>query len=199
MKNKRNEYFGPMEVEEPVFFLGQHRITVRSEELLRVYSCRAKDFAEEVLIGYGAGEQIIDVPPDTYVRFRSEGRVWVQQTQRDQGTEESTETYATLDRPAPLSPEMRMIQMMMMKNQREREHDRAEMERIRAERLEHLRDRAFEEPGSRPGKKKDGGKPKPGASDLIEPQGDAHRAQADAPGGYGETAAGDDDTEEGDG
>lgn len=200
MRNKRNEYFGPMDKARIVLNEDQNTLTFRSEQTLRIYACRNKDFGEEVLIGLGIGEQVVDAPPRHWLRFESEGRIWMMQTRREQSVEGTEETYATLDRPNPLSPEMRMIQMMMMKNQREREQDRAEIEALRAQRLEFNRDRASapeqELSGAAPAKVR--GKQKPSAASAEKSHGTADRTMADPARADDDDADTDGDIETGD-
>lgn len=196
MRNKRNEHFQP--VASNIWVPERGTFTLRAEDPMRVYVSRYDDFAEEILIGLGVGEIKVDVPPRHFIRFETPGRVWMLTTPLNQSVEGSDETFATLDRPDPVSPEMRLIQQMMMKNQRERDADRAEMQRLRNERLELLSDR---EPSPRDTAKKAGkvrGAKKPSEADAKEPQGEPDSqaigsAQSDAEGrsGINDPQAGD--------
>ena len=195
MRNKRNEYFGPMDPKRTLFNEGQNTLTFRSERMLRIYASKHRDFADEVLIGLAEGEQIVDAPPRQYIRFESEGRIWMQQTRREQTFEGTDETYATLDRPAPLSPEMQMIQRMMMKNQRERDADRRAIEELRRERVSNgIAENA--DPAPAPSKVRD--KQEPSQTGSEQSEGAADRQTPDASGTDAGTADGNPDIEEGD-
>jgi len=88
-----------------------------------------------LILGYGEGEQEITVTGDGECLFECDTDIWIRPSTRVQERlQRSTEVFTSLDRPAPLSPEMLAIQRMMRKNEMERERDRQEMEKRFADR-----------------------------------------------------------------
>lgn len=110
---------------------------VRSEVRALVYASDTEDFKVEHLVSRCDGQLRVrhraGDPP--YIRIASTGRVWIRFTAIDQTVfTMSDEIFTSLDRPAPLSPEMRAVHEMMRRNEIERERFRSEM----FERLENV-------------------------------------------------------------
>lgn len=88
-----------------------------------------------LLLAYGTGQQEIFVTGQGECHFQCDGAIWLRPSSRVQERMKvSTEIFTTLDRPAPMSPEMQAIHRMMRRNEIERERDRQEMERRFADR-----------------------------------------------------------------
>jgi len=88
-----------------------------------------------LVLGHGTGEQEIAVTGDGECHFQCNGAIWLRPSSRVQERlKASTEIFTTLDRPAPMSPEMQAIHRMMRRNEMERERDRQEMEKRFADR-----------------------------------------------------------------
>lgn len=101
-------------------------MAVRSE--LPAYVYLQGEEGEETLIGYGSEPFEVQMQPG-YFRVASEGDVWIAPNNIDQEMfKVSNEIFTTLDRPAPLSPEMLAIQRMIRQNEldRERMYERVE-------------------------------------------------------------------------
>jgi len=83
-----------------------------------------------LVLGFGTGEQQITVTGDGEIHFACKSDIWLRPSSRVQERiQRSTEIFTSLDRPAPMSPEMLAIQRMMRKNELDREMDRREMEK----------------------------------------------------------------------
>jgi len=83
-----------------------------------------------LIVGFGTGEQFVSITGEGELRFDCSSPVWIRPASRVQERlKSSEEIFTSLDRPAPLSPEMAAIQRMMRRNEMERERDRQEMER----------------------------------------------------------------------
>jgi len=84
----------------------------------------------DLILGFGTGEQNITVTGDGEIHFVCKSDIWLRPSSRVQERiQRSTEIFTSLDRPAPMSPEMLAIQRMMRKNELDREMDRREMEK----------------------------------------------------------------------
>lgn len=95
-------------------------LTFRTEGPTFVY-WTSKDTEEEILVGYGTEPFEIEMPPGDFI-VKSETRVWIGQSAVQQFTEStSDDIFTTLDRPAPMSPEMMAISRMIRRNEIERE------------------------------------------------------------------------------
>jgi len=82
-----------------------------------------------LILAYGEGEQYIHVTGSGAIDFYCDGAVFLKPSSRVQErVAQSEQVFTTLDRPAPLSPEMQAISMMMRRNELERERDRKTME-----------------------------------------------------------------------
>jgi len=100
-----------------------------------------------LLIALGDGEQEIRVTGSGELKFDCDGPIWLKPSARVQERlQSSTEIFTTLDRPAPLSPEMLAIERMMRRNELQREQDRQEMEQRFADRLREQSGRKLEPP-----------------------------------------------------
>jgi len=109
---------------EPLPFKGGVSFTVRTTKPL---SCTNED---GLPLAFGNGEQEISVTGDGEITFKCPSVVWLRPSTRVQERlQRSTEVFTSLDRPAPMSPEMIAIQRMMRKNEIDRERDRQEMEK----------------------------------------------------------------------
>lgn len=109
---------------EWVFAEETRRLRVMSEKEARVYCASQPDEGDDRLVKIGIGEFEVKLPRGAFVRFESEGRVWIKLTARAQDREKaSNEVFTSLDRPAPMSPEMQM----MMRFQRQNEIARQQM------------------------------------------------------------------------
>jgi len=92
--------------------------------------------APEIFCGaVNCGETRIEVQGKEPLRFSvvsdEESSVWIRFPEIDQTALKTTDqTFTTLDRPEPLSPEMLAIQRLMRRNELDREEQRRDMERI---------------------------------------------------------------------
>jgi len=170
---KRFTANGPFDLwkdKEKCYFEGTQNITLRAEEMARIYSSATKTFKNEVLVAMGEGEFDLKVRANRYYRFQSEGRVWLGIEIRDQTVEQSEETFTTLDRPSALSPEMRAIHELTKRNELERELDRQKMERSFNERMQLLANQSGTAPHTPAASKEIRGNAEPGAPDPSEPE-----------------------------
>lgn len=82
---------------------------------------------EEILVGYGLAPFEVEMPAGHFT-VASTDRVWISHMGVSQLTvATSDEVFTTLDRPAPLSPEMAAIQRLIRQNSIEREEIRERM------------------------------------------------------------------------
>lgn len=99
--------------------LSNGTMAVRSEGPAYVYAQIGE--SEEILLGYGSEPFEIQMYP-CFFRVACEGDVWIAPNNIEQSMfKVSDEVFTTLDRPAPLSPEMLAIQRMIRHNELERE------------------------------------------------------------------------------
>lgn len=106
-------------------------IDLRAEERCAVYASDHANFDNEHLVVLFEGEcRVRHRPGDPqYMRVLSSGRAWIRFSAIDQTVERmSDEIFTSLDRPAPMSPEMRAVHELMRRNEIEREALRNEME-----------------------------------------------------------------------
>lgn len=134
MKNLPLSAFEAWDKRRKVQTEGPQRVTLRAEERTSVYLSRSKDFSDEILCALGEGELNIETRAGDYLRVKSDGRVWIAVGSKNQFREQSDESFTTLDRPAPISPEMAAIMQMMKRNERERQNDRTEIQRLMRQR-----------------------------------------------------------------
>ena len=105
----------------------KQRLTVRCENFALVYGSDNPKFKDETMLGGGSIQFEIMAGPG-FVRFETEGRIWIDNNCADQLITKTTEeVFTSLDRPSPLTPEMAAIHRMMRQNEIAREHDRAQM------------------------------------------------------------------------
>lgn len=127
--------YQPLAADEVVTARGRFRARFMAEELTHVFVHEHAD-DEGVLVGVGDGQFEIQIDgfPELMVSARSGGRVWVDVNQRDQSIIiEQPISFTTLDRPAPVSPEVRYMQQMMMANSKMRDEILNERRRIEQE------------------------------------------------------------------
>lgn len=104
-------------------FEGGTSFLVRSDQEITV-----KD-SFGLLLGMGAGEIEVEVTGSGNIHFHGASDVHLKPRSRIQERIAQSEvTFTSLDRPAPLTPEMAAIQRMMRKNELDRERDRQIME-----------------------------------------------------------------------
>lgn len=116
-------------------------LNFRSESACFVY-WQSEQTNEEILAGYGSATFEIEMPPGHFI-VRSEGRVWIAQNAINQLVEAtSEEVFTTLDRPAPLSPEMAAIARFVRQNEIEREKIRETVENVERDNAELRRQRS---------------------------------------------------------
>lgn len=145
------------------------RVRFRSEAKARVYAAFEEDFSDEQLVGVFEGELEVRCRrgDPNRLRIATEGRVWTAYTSLEQvAVRQSDEIFTTLDRPAPMSPEMRAVHEMMRRNEIERERMREAMERDHNERLQRV-ERALAARASRSDEKEPKAR-KPGGAELEE-------------------------------
>jgi len=88
-----------------------------------------------LILGFGTGQQEVAVTGKGEITFKCKSDIWLRPSSRVQERlQASPEIFTTLDRPAPMSPEMQAIHRMMRRNELEREKDRQEMEKRFADR-----------------------------------------------------------------
>ena len=92
-----------------------------------------------LIVGFGKGEQEITVTGKGEISFQCDSPIWLRPASKIQERlQNSKEIFTTLDRPAPMSPEMAAIYRMQRKNEMQRERDRHEFEeRLDAAVLKH--------------------------------------------------------------
>lgn len=104
-------------------------LSFRSDGFCYVYWTGKRD-DEEILVGYGQEPFEIEMHPGQF-RVASDNRVWIAQRGIQQFTEAaSDEVFTTLDRPAPLSPEMAAIARLVRQNELERQVMRSRFEAV---------------------------------------------------------------------
>lgn len=119
--------FAPLKKDELIGLNGRTRLTIRCTKPALAFHSFLDDFTDETMLGGGAIQFEINAPSG-YIRLSCAGRIWVDFNSAQQKVVRMTdEVYTTLDRPAPLSPEMAAIQRLMRQNEIAREQDRDEM------------------------------------------------------------------------
>jgi len=109
---------------EALPFTGGVAFTIRT---VKPVSCTNED---GLPLAFGTGQQEVSVTGDGEITFKCASSVWLRPSTRVQERlQRSQEVFTSLDRPAPMSPEMIAIQRMMRKNEMDRERDRQEMEK----------------------------------------------------------------------
>lgn len=108
---------------EALPFDGRVSVTVRSETPVVVKTSYG------LVVGAGEYECESEVTGDGELMFYSDSPVFIKPSSRVQDRlQTSDEVFTSLDRPAPLTPEMLAIQRMLRRNEIQREADRQEME-----------------------------------------------------------------------
>ena len=93
------------------------------------FSTVADDPKGEILLAKGDGALTLRLPCEGYVKFVTDGRVWLSDLVLRQTRSKSTdEKFTTLDRPPALSPEMAAIQRLQRQNALDRENIMQRME-----------------------------------------------------------------------
>lgn len=111
-------------------------VKLRADGRIKVYLSGTADFVEEMLVGYGEGEIECEMHGLGYggfirVSLAKSTRCWIWRSVADQEVlAMSDEVFATLDRPEPISPEMREVQRMLKANAMKFEAMRNEMVRL---------------------------------------------------------------------
>lgn len=105
------------------------KLFVRSESIAFVYWWPLTDGPDnEILVGYGTDPFEIDITPG-FFRVACDARCWISPGRVEQTIYRTTdEVFTSLDRPAPLSPEMMAISRLMRQNEIERERMRIRIE-----------------------------------------------------------------------
>jgi len=104
-------------------------LEVRSETPVTVTT------TDGLLVGAGEYSCACEVTGDGKLTFKSESEVFIKPSARVQDRiAQSEETFTSLDRPAPLTPEMLAISRMLRQNEIQRERDRERMEKLYVDR-----------------------------------------------------------------
>jgi len=91
--------------------------------------------AHGLLVGAGDCSCACVVTGDGELTFKSDSPVFIKPSARVQDRiAQSEEVFTSLDRPAPLTPEMLAISRMLRQNEIQRENDRRKMEKLYADR-----------------------------------------------------------------
>lgn len=119
---------------------GQTRtLRFMSEDTVRVYFSELATEETERLLTIGEGEVQVRLPRQGFYRLESDGRAWTKPVGRPQERKAvSTEVFTTLDRPAPLSPEMAALMRLERQNTLERERMYAKFEQRLAAQAESI-------------------------------------------------------------
>lgn len=153
------------------------RVRFRSEAKARVYAAFEEDFSDEQLVAVFEGELEVCCRrgDPNRLRIATDGRVWACYTSLEQvAVRQSDEIFTTLDRPAPMSPEMRAVHEMMRRNEIERERMREMMEREHNERLQRV-ERALADRTARASDEEKPKAGKPRGSKSQKPESDEGR------------------------
>lgn len=144
--------------------------------------CTITDY-QGLILGLGTGEQEVIVTGQGEITFECETAIWLKPTTRVQERiQQSTEIFTSLDRPAPMSPEMLAIERMMRRNEMQREYDRQEMEQRFAYRLRNdARSKLEPDASDAPAKEKETVRANTPASDDNAAGQNEHRKIKDAP------------------
>jgi len=162
---------------EPLPFEAGVTIEVRSETPVVVTTSYG------LLVGAGDYTCTSEVTGDGELNFKSESPVFIKPSARVQDRiAQSEEVFTSLDRPAPLTPEMMAISRMLRQNEIQREKDRARMEQLYADRSASLSGGKPEKPA----KEKTAGKteavrenPSGGDTDTEIPSDDSRGSDAE--------------------
>jgi len=106
------------------------RVTMRASEQTSVYEADDETGEGATLVALFTGEVRVTITKPC-LQVLTEGEFYWYDPAVDQTARKTSDlVFTTLDRPSPLSPEMLAIQQLMRRNEIERDHTRAEMERL---------------------------------------------------------------------
>lgn len=110
---------------------GAFRVVFRAEGETRLYTQKEEDGDDTFLCSFsGDCEVLIDRPHTVLLQVVSETRVWVSGFSKQKTAfKVSDRVFTSLDRPPPMSPEMRAVHEMTKRNEIERQRMWNEMER----------------------------------------------------------------------
>lgn len=112
---------------------GHQNIIVRSEAREMVYWAPTKKSKRPILAGGGLEEFELTVNGG-FLFHRAEHGMWFYDKSKDQKTVRiSDETFTSLDKPAPMSPEMMAIHRLQKRNEMAREQQMRQIERLHDE------------------------------------------------------------------
>ena len=107
---------------------GGQSVALRSETKALIY---VETESGRILAAICESETELTITEDGVFSYDSDGVVYVKPKAKQQVRQASSdEKFTTLDRPAPMSPEMLAIQRLMKKNELEREKQRERMDAI---------------------------------------------------------------------
>ena len=110
---------------------GSFRVVFRAEGETRLYTQKEEDGEDTFLCSFtGDCEVVIDRPHTVLLQVVSETRVWVSGFSKQRTAfKVSDRVFTSLDRPPPMSPEMRALHEIQKRNEIERQKMWNEMER----------------------------------------------------------------------
>ena len=110
---------------------GTFRVVFRAEGETRLYTQKEEDGEDTFLCSFsGDCEVLIDRPHTVFLQVVSEARVWVSGFSKHKTSYKvSDRVFTSLDRPPPLTPEMRAVHEIQRRNEIERQKMWNEMER----------------------------------------------------------------------
>lgn len=109
---------------------GRHRLIFRSEGHAKVFAVSETQKIPIAVLCEGDAEISVSLYEDCEIVCEG-ADVWYKPPAFDQTAYKTSDvSFASLDRPAPLSPEMAAIERMMRRNALDRERDLARMERL---------------------------------------------------------------------
>lgn len=109
---------------------GRHRLIFRSEGHAKVFAVSETQKIPIAVLVEGDAEISVSLHEDCEIVCEG-AEVWYKPPALDQTAFKTSDvSFASLDRPAPLSPEMAAIERMMRRNALDRERDLARMERL---------------------------------------------------------------------
>jgi len=125
--------YSPLTKKEYVQLEDSGTVLLSSDRRARVFVSQADDFSDEVCASVFEGQLELSVRfGPARLRIEGAGKVWVKLMATQQAVYRMRDdVFTTLDRPAPVSPEMAAVQRMMRRNELDREQQLAEMRRLR--------------------------------------------------------------------
>ena len=110
------------------------RVQFRASERAAIYEADNEDGDGEQLVAVFDGDIRVRITKP-FLKVLTDGDVWWIDHTVDQTNQRTSDlVYTSLDRPAPLSPEMLRLEQMIKRNAIDRERIRSELEEIRHER-----------------------------------------------------------------